>query len=55
MPVAVLTVSDSVTLVVRSDVAWLLGVLLLMGLMSCAFTVLEWRDALRGKLWRRHD
>lgn len=48
--IATLSVSETVTLVVRPDVAWLLAALLVMGLLSCAFTLLEWRDALLAKV-----
>lgn len=52
--IASLGVGETVTLVVRYDVAWVLGILLLLGVMSCAFTLLEWRDALLAK-WRTND
>jgi hypothetical protein len=50
MPHLTLTVDHVVTMSLRWEWAWVLGVLCLMGLMSCAFTALEWRDALLAKL-----
>lgn len=56
MPEASLIYRDMVSLTVPPMTAWILTVLMLMGIVSVVHTVLDWRDQLRQQiaaLWRQ--
>jgi hypothetical protein len=43
-------VAQQVHLTVPLDIAWLLALIALLGVMQIAFTLLEWRDSLKRTL-----
>lgn len=44
LPTTLLTVHQTVTLTVQPDVAWVLAVLLTIGVVSVIHTLIEWKD-----------
>ena len=44
LPTTLLTVNHTVTLTVQQDTAWVLGLLLTIGIVSVIHTAIEWKD-----------
>ena len=44
LPTTLLTVNQTVTLTVQPDVAWLLTLLLVVGVVSVIHTLIDWKD-----------
>jgi hypothetical protein len=44
--------AQQVHFTVPIEIAWIIGAVLLMGVMQIAFTLLEWRDSLKATLTR---